>query len=758
MSYPGLGRLIDRMVKSLNARSDSTMAGTMTELADRLGVTDAAIHKWRQGKHKPAPEILAQLIKIGVAEAGLDRAWAERMLFLGEHPEREALLNQLFGELAPGVRHNLPRRPFLRLVGREKEVGLILERLASESRHWLIPIEGIGGVGKSALALELGWRLVEGYQQTSPGRRFEAVIWVSAKREVLTMSGVEIQPQLFTNLDDVYRAIAEVLAWPGILRVPDERRSGEVGRALRSSRVLLFLDNLETVDDPQVLRFLRDLPPPTKAIATMRFHEDMPYPIRLSKLDEEAARELALQECEARSITLDDVAMNRLLTYTRGIPLAIWWAIGLLAMEGYTIKATLDRLANPTSDLQRFIFGEVLVRLRVRWPEALEVLLALTFFDLDDGATTEALAATTDLALPAVEQAQQRLLNLNLISRHQSGGRFTMLPLTRDFAQQELSPEWEAAARERWSVFYFQYVELYGDEDLGETVIQREKLRDEIKNIRLVIEWCFVTIPKKAVRLVERISAFLGSEGEGVERVTLLSRALEVAQQSGMYTSPVSLLIGVAWSYLNREDYQRAQEALEQGLKIAQKHGLQKRLVQFLRDLGWLYFLQGNYSRACELCMESLELAEKIRQEFGILLARAFLARMVYYKSGHYPEAEQTFLELLPKVKKSYPSMLYILRWLGEMALAEGKLDKARSYLEEMAIALKSYYDADTDARLHQNWGDLEKATGHLDKAREAYEKGLYLSTRLGMRKEVERLEQKLQELEQLLAQSTSEV
>ncbi|GIK40358.1 MAG: hypothetical protein BroJett011_41910 [Chloroflexota bacterium] len=740
-----LGRLIDRLVRSLNARSDLTMTATHVELGQRLGFAPDTIHRWRSGRNKPSSETLAQLVKIGVAEAGLDRAWAERVLFLGEHLERLALLDQLFGQAASGVRHNLPQRPFIRLVGREREVAQIIERLAPEARHWLAPIEGVGGVGKSALALEVGWRIVEGYLQLPAGRRFDAVIWVSAKREALTAQGIETQRQGFTNLDDIFRAIADVLEWPGILRVSDDRRPAEVDRALRDSHVLLILDNLETVEDPHVLRFLRDLPPPTKAIVTMRFHEDMPYPIRLVELGREAATELALQECEARGITLDDEAMSRLLTYTRGIPLAIWWAVGLLAMEGYTIEATLDRLADPADDLQRFIFGETLARLRLRWPEALEVLLVLTFFDSDSGATTKALAATTGLALSAVEQAQQRLLNLNLISRHQSGGRFTMLPLTRDFAQQELTPEWEAAARERWSDFFVEYLELYGDDDFGESIAYREELRAEIKNLRLAIDWCFEHCLHKAVRLVERITTFLLDEGEWPERLELCRRALAVARTPA---SRAGLLTRLGWSYYEQGDDERARKAQDEGIEIARQYNLHERLVQLLHDSGRWYSEQGDYSQADRLYAEALELATSMDYEFRIIEAEYFRARGAYLK-GDYQTAKQGFLELLRRgVKQFHPRQaLAVLRLLGEIAIAEKQYDEARNYLEDFKSVSKLYYEADEKAEFYQNWGDLERATGHLDKAREAYEKALHLCTRLGMRKEVGWLEAKLQEI-----------
>ena len=749
MRHPELGRLITRMVKSLNAQDDLKMAGTMERLGHQLSVMPDTIYKWRRGRHKPEPSVLAELVKIGVAEAGMDQKWAERVLYRGEHPDRATLLSHLFPQDAVRVRHNLPRRPYIRLVGREKELAEIRGRLVPESRHWLAPIEGVGGVGKSALALEVGWHFVENYERLPPGRRFVAIIWVSAKRELLTTHGIESRRAAFTNLDDIYRAIADVLDWPAIRRVEREEQHREVVKALRQAgQVLLITDNLETVDDPEVLAFLRDLPPPAKAVTTMRFHEDMPYPIRLRELDNNAAKELVAQECAMRDLTLTEEQITDLLACTRGLPLAIWWAVGLMAMQGYGIEATLQRLSNPSGDLQRFIFSEALTRLHEHNPLAQEVLQALTFFDLDSGATKEALAATVGAP---VEQALKQLLNLNLVNRHQSGKRFTMLPLTRDFAQQEITPEWERQARERWSEYFRQYVEQYGNDDFGEGLSResREKLEDEINNIQLAIEWGFEHKPTTAVRLVERITTFLLDEGYSCERRKLSRCAATVANTP---ESQAGLLTRFAWSCLTQGSYEEAKKAHDAGLSIARKHGLQDRLVQLLRDSAHWYSLHAQYDEAYQRYEESLGLAEQIGSEIGLLEAKSFRARTRYI-SGDQEQAKQDLLELLPDYERSHPrQLLFTLRFLGQIAISMGQFSEARRRLLLASEHAKTYYEAEEVARLNRNWGDLERATGNPTTALEFYQKGLHLATRLGMQPEVEVLEERIREVEGLAA------
>ena len=76
---------------------------------------------------------------------------------------------------------SLPRRPYF--VGREEELKSIFESLHPNSRTFIIGIEGIGGVGKSALAIEVSHRFVE-------NELFESVIWISSKVSILTLHGI----------------------------------------------------------------------------------------------------------------------------------------------------------------------------------------------------------------------------------------------------------------------------------------------------------------------------------------------------------------------------------------------------------------------------------------------------------------------------------------------------------------------------------------------------------------------------------------
>ena len=205
--------------------------------------------------------------------------------------------------------HNLSQPDYTRFVGRQSELEWLQKHLAPEDRTWQMVIAGIGGVGKSALALTIAYTYFEHYQKLAAEERFEAIIWISAKTEVLTITGSEqsTPPNLvFRTLGDIYTTIAQTLEREDITRALPEERDHLVRKALSFERVLLLVDNLESVTDNQIRWFLYHLPAPTKCIITSR---EVGRCRRRPQIQPDSANEAwdpMLEETTARSISLDE--------------------------------------------------------------------------------------------------------------------------------------------------------------------------------------------------------------------------------------------------------------------------------------------------------------------------------------------------------------------------------------------------------------------------------------------------------------------
>ncbi len=130
-------------------------------------------------------------------------------------------------------------------------------------RTCIAAITGIGGVGKTALAT---WACLEAYHN----QQFAFIVSITAKDRQLTSSGIQpLQPQL-TSFEALLDAMLEVLGFPEVKAEPIGPKEAYVRDLLEDSNGLLYVDNLETVDDARIVVFLDNLPEGVRAITTSR--------------------------------------------------------------------------------------------------------------------------------------------------------------------------------------------------------------------------------------------------------------------------------------------------------------------------------------------------------------------------------------------------------------------------------------------------------------------------------------------------------
>ncbi len=344
-------------------------------------------------------------------------------------------LRALANDSIPPVVHNLPQLDFGEFVGREAEVAQIIRTLRPypHSQYPLITVDGVGGVGKTALALHVANYYLRQFGSLSPDERFDAIVWTSAKQSILTSEGIRPRRPALRTLDDICRTIAVTLNFIDKLHFPLMEDDLEIVRhALTQKRTLLVVDNLETVDDESVMAFLREVPAPTKVVVTTRHRVDVAYPVRLVGMLWCDALKLIEHECGKKSVRLTDVETKRLFTRTGGLPLAIVWTIGQMGI-GHNVNAVLDRLGDAKGDVAHFCFGTSVDK--IRDSPACRLLLALALFD--HGASREELGDIADLSEVDRDEGLAELEKLSLANRE--GARFWLLPLTKAFLISEFS-------------------------------------------------------------------------------------------------------------------------------------------------------------------------------------------------------------------------------------------------------------------------------------------------------------------------------
>lgn len=202
---------------------------------------------------------------------------------------------KLITDPSTAVANNLPPPDFdeTSLLGRREERRQVKRALLGA---WpVITILGDGGIGKTALALQVCYDLVD-----SSDCPFEAVVWVSAKNAELTSTEIA---RISTAVEDslgLFASAAKELGGVGDRGTAISELLDMIG----SFPTLLVLNNVETVLDDRIPIFLRDIPVGSKVLITSRIGVKTEQPITVS------------------GILLDDsIKLLRILGRTRGVAL-----------------------------------------------------------------------------------------------------------------------------------------------------------------------------------------------------------------------------------------------------------------------------------------------------------------------------------------------------------------------------------------------------------------------------------------------------
>jgi Schlafen, AlbA_2 len=140
-----------------------------------------------------------------------------------------------------------------------------IEKALQSGRTYVTSLTGIGGIGKTALAC---WTTLTAFE----GKGFDFIVSVSAKDRALTSAGIVATSPNLSSLKGLLREICETTGFGEFAEIDSEEEQLTKVRddILSQFRGLLFVDNLETVDDPRIVAFLEDLPIPTKVLVTSR--------------------------------------------------------------------------------------------------------------------------------------------------------------------------------------------------------------------------------------------------------------------------------------------------------------------------------------------------------------------------------------------------------------------------------------------------------------------------------------------------------
>lgn len=723
------GELLSEGIVSVAKRKGKKIAQIERALARELDFTYHTIQRWRRGYVPGELEQIAFLARYCVRNGRLDRTWANSFLTHADYPlrESEALLVELFpsqpknAEL-PYLYQNLPPR-YGEFLGRQTDMARVIEGLLS--RWPLISIEGMAGVGKTTLALEAA-RHCFTKSETLLDKPFQSVVWISAKDQLERKHW----------LDEVLDTIARVLNYPYITHLEPEQKRNEVNRLLQAYRVLLIIDNFETVEDTDLERWLLRLPEPSKAILTARHRQiDRLWDVRLEGLDKQEALKLIRHHIRRLGLQDLDKATNDKLLHladvTGGNPKAIEMALGYIKRGMLSYDEVVDNLCQAretVNDVFDYLFTH-------SWEfldkNARHLLMAVAFFT--ESAGKEALGCVAGLQGYRLDIALGQLNDLSFLSPDTVSSRYSVHPLVRSFSQSQLDKEaiWRQQAEERWIQWFVAFLRQYNTRDWPAHI----HLSQEQSNIFTIVSWALLNQHPLAPILVKHIWYYLYIRGLWHECEMFTSQAIS---QLGDQSNPPLifwLISHLGWLFHEQDRVEEAIQYLleaERGILALLQPDL-LRETDVLNYLGQLYLFQGKYDLAEDYEVQFMKMAEQTQDQQDIITARYYLA-LIQLHLGQFPEAERLYLDLITEAKKAAWERAegYSAYRLAEAQLHLEKIEEANYWLDHARNLAERWQEPLLQAHALYGYARTKKLEGAISDARLFSQQAYDIYYRLG--------------------------
>lgn len=441
MNPERFGRLLSEAIHRIKIKSNKLIQAIQDELGYAIGREGgSAIEYWRTG-HVPSDlEEVERLAREILKRIDLGRRWLKEFLSSAGHP----LADQLCDDLYPSsprqlMASQLPARPYRVLIGRERDIQGIIDAISYPQSPGFITIDGLGGIGKSALAIEIVHRVME-----KP--TFEKIIWLSAASS---------ETDNVLTFDKILNEIAIQLEIPEINSLPPQEKSSRMRVVMSNRKLLIVLDNLDTARESQseIINKLKPIIGRGKALLTSRrrFDGDV-YGVHLMGLNRDDGINFIRQESKDKNVNRISASapdeLEHIVNVTDGSPLAMKLVVGQLGYLPLEIVLNHLEKAIPLRkdagqdeyvSFYRFIFMPSWDLLS---EDGKKLLLAMALFPPEVGGSFEAIRSVSRLTDDILEQCIDELWRLSFLEIGESTSieqlRYYLHSLTRYFVRSDI--------------------------------------------------------------------------------------------------------------------------------------------------------------------------------------------------------------------------------------------------------------------------------------------------------------------------------
>lgn len=633
----------------------------------------------------------------------------------------------------PGV--PVPLTPWL---GREREVDQLLALLPNPEVR-LMTITGVGGVGKTRLALQVAQLLGASAPSSFP----EGVFFVQL---AALPSQHPFEPLLATT-------IASGL---GLYLSGEDSAATQLHQYLASRRALLVLDNFEHVlSGAPFLADLLSYAPAVTLLVTSRERLQLrgERVLALSGLagvgDGAHAHQLFASVAQASSSAFaleagNCEAVGRICTLVDGLPLGIELAASLTrtiscAEIADELAQSLDVLATAAPDVPerqrslRAMFDYSWQQLGALEQQALGRLAVFAGSFTRDAAT-----AIADATLPTLTALIDKSLLLRVPGP--GGARYELPVVLRQYAAEQLIAAGEDRSTASSHAAYYSAVLAARTDDLrgGPQRAALDVIDAEIAQVRAA--WHYARASQDLgvlARMADSLFHFYDIRSwfqEGAQIFGAASNALAARRQEPDVT-PLwgKLLAREGWFTFHLGRPAEGGALLERSLQTLRAAGASAEQIFPLNYGGAVQAYLGGHEAAAALCNEALAISRGLGDRYGEAIACNILGQSAY-DQGRIDEArgwsEQSIA--IERTLGNRWSMAFSLLNLGKVCEDQGQYAAARDLFAESLQIRQELGDARGVAICLSRLGDAVAAHGDAAAARAHYERSLALFEEIG--------------------------
>ncbi len=611
------------------------------------------------------------------------------LLDLGEHRLRDlSRPERIFQLNAPGcdaqfpplrsldaTRTNLPVQ-LTSFVGRDEDVKAVGALIGE---HRVVTLTGVGGVGKTRLALQVAAEELD---------VFADGVWLVA----------------LAPLGEPSRVVEALAAALGVDPAPGKTIEQAILDRVRTTAMLVVLDNCEHLLDEarRVVGVLAQGAPSLVVLATSR--EPLGAPgeqvVPLRSLDAESSVRLFAERAAAvdASFALGDADRDLVTHLCRrldGIPLAIELAAARVRMftpeelaarldqrfrlltggrgaveRHQTLRAAIDWSYDMLADADRAVFDRMSV---FRGGCTLLTAQAICSDDgVDEIQVVESLSSLIDKSLVVADR-----------SRHAT--RYRQLETVRQYAEERLVASGAGEVVRERHARYFEAFARDAGRGLwsGDEVRWAQRVEADLDNVRAAVSWA---VAAGETDLAMRIAAALVTQAVGRPAWATASIAEQALSACGAHTHPLRAIVmgEAAWAAVRIGDVERAYTLLESSID-AQRQGA--RFTASVWTYAAMLFDRNRYSEqvAIQRAEEALRRAQAAGDVVGTVALRAAYAVSLIGWTERTDEARAGAEQALAEARAlGQPSLIAMgLLALGEALVSGGQAERGLAMLRE---------------------------------------------------------------------------